>query len=127
LRDDTHAIQKALAAHDCIYMPPGNFLISGTITIGERQQLFGAGQSSILQCQSDDFNAVEMVADFAMLSDMRITGGDIGVKLYGRDRPCVQCAVSDVSVFGAKIGMQLDGYNDADKPCYWNNFERVLV
>ncbi len=127
LSDDTLAIQKALAAHDTVYVPPGTYLISGVITIGERQRLYGAGQVSVIECQDNSFNAVEFVADFGVLSDLRISGGAIGIKLYGRDRPCVQCAITDVTIFGAGIGVQLDGYEDPNFPCYWNNFDRVLV
>lgn len=127
LHDDTLAIQKALAAHDAVYIPPGTYLVSGTITLGERQRLYGAGQVSTLTAQDNSFNVVEIVADFATLSDMRINGGAIGVKLFGRDRPCVQCALTDVTVFAADIGIQLDGHNDPNFPCYWNNFDRVLV
>jgi len=127
LHDDTLAIQKALEAHDTVFMPPGTYLISGTITLGERQRLFGAGQVSVLQCQDNSFNGIEIVADFATLSDLRINGGAIGLKLFGRDRPCVQCAITDVTIFAADIGVQLDGHNDTNLPCYWNNFDRVLV
>lgn len=127
LSDDTLAIQKALAAHDAVYIPPGTYLISGTITLGERQRLYGAGQVSVLAAQDNSFNVIEIVADFATLSDLRINGGAIGVKLFGRDRPCVQCALTDVTVFAADIGIQLDGHNDPNFPCYWNNFDRVLV
>lgn len=45
----------------------------------------------------------------------------------GRGRPCVQCSVTDVTVFAADIGVQLDGHEDTNLPCYWNNFDRVLV
>lgn len=127
LNDDTLAIQKALAAHDAVYIPPGTYLISGTITLGERQRLFGAGQVSVLECQDNTFNAVEIVADFVTLSDMRVNGGAIGLKLYGEERPCVQCSITDVTIFGADIGVQLDGHDDTNLPCYWNNFDRVLV
>lgn len=127
LHDDTLAIQKALQAHDTVFVPSGTYLISGTITLGERQKLFGAGQVSVLECQDNSFNGVEIVADFATLSDLRINGGAVGLKLYGRDRPCVQCSITDVTVFAAAIGVQLDGYNDTNFPCYWNNFDRVLV
>ncbi len=127
LHDDTLAIQKALDAHDTVFMPPGTYLVSGTITLGERQRLFGAGQVSVLQCQDNSFNGIEIVADFATLSDLRINGGAIGLKLFGRDRPCVQCAITDVTIFAADIGVQLDGHNDTNLPCYWNNFDRVLV
>lgn len=127
LSDDTLAIQKALAAHDCVYIPPGTYLISGIITLGERQRLYGAGQVSVLECIDNSFNAVEIVADFAALSDLRINGGAIGLKLFGRDRPCVQTSVEDVSLFGQEIGIQLDGHDDTNLPCYWNNFDRVIV
>lgn len=127
LNDDTLAIQKALAAHDSVYLPPGTYLISGTITLGERQTLTGAGQVSVLECVSNSFNAVEIVADFATLSNLRINGGNIGLKLYGTTRPCVQCAITDVTIFAPNIGVQLDGNADPNFPCYWNNFDRVLV
>jgi hypothetical protein len=102
-------------------------LITGTITIGERQSLIGAGESSVIECVDTSFNALEMVADFARLANLRVVKGNIGLKLFGRDRPCVQCAVCDVSFFQQNIGIQLDGHNDTNKPCYWNNFDRVLV
>lgn len=127
LTDDTLAIQKALAAYDSVYLPEGTYFITGSITLGERQSLHGAGQTSVIKCQSRTFNAVEIVADYAMLSNLKIEGGHIGVKLYGRDRPCVQTSVTDVVIDATDIGVQLDGYTDTNKPCYWNNFDRVLV
>jgi hypothetical protein len=128
LNDDTLAFQKALAAHDSVFVPPGTYLLSGTVTLGERQRLHGAGQVSVLQCQNNSFNGVEMVADFATLSDLRINGGTKGLKLYSAGiRPCVQNSITDVTVFAADIGVQLDGGTDPNFPCYWNNFDRVLV
>lgn len=128
LHNDTLAFQKALAGHDSVYVPPGTYLISATITLGERQRLHGAGQVSVLQAQSNAFPAVAMVADFAALSDLRVNGGAVGIRLASAGvRPCVQNAVTDVTVFAADIGVQLDGGNDFDFPCYWNNFDRVLV
>lgn len=128
LHNDTLAFQKALAAHNSVYVPPGTYLISGPITLGERQRLHGAGQMSVIQCQSNSFNGVEIVADFATLSDLRIDGGAVGIKLYSAGvRPCVQNAITDVTVFGANIGVQLEGGSDFNFPCYWNNFDRVLV
>lgn len=127
LTDDTVSIQQALAAHDSIYIPAGTYFITGTITLGEKQSLIGAGQSSVLQCQDNSFNAVEIVADYATIADLRIEGGDVGVKLYGRDRPCVQNALRDLTIWLSNTGVQLDGYTDPAKPCYWNNVTRVLV
>lgn len=127
LTDDTLAIQQALTAYDSIYIPEGRYLISGTITLSAQQTIKGAGQTSVLVAQDKSFNAVEVVGDYAALSNFKIEGSAIGLKLYGRDRPCVQTSVTDVVIRGADIGVQLDGYNDTNKPCYWNNFERVLV
>ncbi len=127
LADDTLAIQQALAAHDAVFLPNGDYLISGTITVGERQTLIGAGSKSVLKCQADTFNAIEVPADHAMIANLRIEGGDVGIKLFGRDRPCVQTSVTDVTIVAPKTGVLLDGYTDTNKPCYWNNFDRVLV
>jgi Pectate lyase superfamily protein len=127
LTDDTLAIQKALTAYDSVYLPEGTYLISAPITLGERQTLRGAGQTSVIKCQSTSINAVEVVADYATLSNCRIEGAHIGLKLFGRDRPCVQTSVSDITIWGCQVGVRLDGYNDTNKPCYWNNFDRVLV
>lgn len=127
LTDDTLALQQALAAHDTVFLPPGIYLISAPITLGQRQALRGAGQKAVIKAQSNDFIAVEMAAGFAILSNLRIEGGLIGIKMFGRDGECVQNTVSDVQIIGAATGIQLDGYNDTNKPCYWNHVSRVLV
>lgn len=127
LTDDTLAIQKALAAYDSVFIPEGRYLISSTITIKARQTLKGAGQTAVLECQDKNFNAIEIVEDHSILADFRIEKGNIGIKLFGRDRPVVQTSVTDVTIVQSNIGVQLDGFNDTNKPCYWNNFDRVLV
>lgn len=127
LSDDTLAIQRALAAHDHVYVPPGTYLISAPVTLVERQSLVGAGQAATILANGDDFNAIEITGSYNRLADIRIEGGNIGLKLYGRDGVCVQNAVSDVCIFESHIGVQLDGHDNTDRPCYWNNLERVLV
>lgn len=126
LSDDTLAIQRALSAHNTVYIPTGTYLITGTITLGERQSLIGAGQGAVISCSSNSFVAIEIAHSYARLEYVRIEGGSIGILLRGRLGPCVQNNVTDVVLFGNGIGVQLDGYNDTDKPCYWNNFTRVL-
>jgi hypothetical protein len=127
LTDDTIAIQNALQSHDSIFIPEGIYLISATITLSARQSIKGAGQSAVIKCQDKSFNAIEVIEDHAAISDLRIEGGDIAIKLYGAARPVVQTAVTDVTIVAPNTGVQLDGYNDTNKPCYWNNFTRVLV
>ncbi|MEM6781973.1 MAG: glycosyl hydrolase family 28-related protein [Pseudomonadota bacterium] len=127
VNDDTIAIQQALSAHNVVFVPEGEYLTSSTITLGERQSLIGAGQRSVLKANSNSFNVIEVVADYAIISNLRIEQGDVGIQLIGKVRPVVQTAVTDVTIWQSNTGVQLDGYNDTNKPCYWNNFDRVLV
>lgn len=127
LTDDTIAIQQALSAHNAVFIPEGEYLVSSTITVGERQSLIGSGQRSVLKGQDKTFNIIEVTADYATIANLRIEQGDIGIQLIGKTRPVVQTSVSDVTVWQSNTGVQLDGYNDTNKPCYWNNFDRVLV
>jgi len=127
LTDDTLAIQQALSAYYNIFIPEGQFLITAPLRVGGAQALFGAGHASVIKCQSNQFNAIELPNGFARISALQIQGGAIGISLYGDDAACVQNNISDVSIIGADIGIQLDGYDDSNKPTYWNNFSRVLV
>ncbi len=127
LTDDTNAILSALAAHDAVYIPAGEYLITGTIRVNAGQSVTGAGSASALKCQGNGFNAIEVVGDYAALSNFKIEGGDVGIKLYGLIRPVVQTAVTDITILAPNTGVMLDGYNDTNKPCYWNTFTRVLV
>ena len=127
LTNDTVAIQNAIAAHDMVYIPPGEYLITGTITLTARKALIGAGQKSVLKCNAQTFNAIEITEDHCTVHNFRIEGGDIGIKLYGATRPVVQTSVSDITIVSSNIGVQLDGGANPSFPCYWNNFDRVLV
>lgn len=127
LADDTNAIINALTAADAVFIPEGTYLISSTIRLRARQSMIGAGQVSVIKANADNFNPIEVVEDHCSISNIRIEGGDIGVKLYGLTRPVVQTAITDVTIVAPNIGVQLDGYNNTNYPCYWNNFTRVLV
>lgn len=125
--DDTLPIQQALSAHDAVYVPPGTYLITSPVTVAASQALFGAGQKSVIKCSSTAFNAIEIPEGYTRIDNLRIEGGAIGIKLFGRDSECVQNNISNVVISGAATGIMLDGYNDTNKPCYWNNFSRVLI
>lgn len=128
LTDDTNAFINALAAHDSVFVPAGEYLVTATITLGERKTLLGAGQHSVIKGQSNSFNIIEIPADFATLGALRIENGDIALLLKsGLSRPVVQTSVFDVTLWSPNIGIQLDGGSSLDYPCYWNNFDRVLV
>ncbi|MFM2044459.1 MAG: hypothetical protein RLY86_3035 [Pseudomonadota bacterium] len=137
--DDTAAIRAALAAHRAVFLPAGTYRTSQTITLGYGQSLYGVGEASVIQARPQafdpadwngypsGFNAVEMVDGYAALRDLRIVGGASGVKMYGRDGPCVKNVVENVSIWDTLIGIVLDGYDSPDRPCYWNSIARVLV
>ena len=127
--DDTISIQQALLAHDTVFIPNGVYLISATIEIEANKTLIGAGQKSILRGNSSNFNLIEVVSDYVTLSAFRLEQGNVGLKLQGKNRPCVQNSITDLTIWQAQIGVQLDGTGStvALNPCYWNNFDRVLV
>lgn len=127
LTDDTNAIINALSAADSVFLPEGDYLVSSTITLAARQSLIGAGQTSVLKGLDNSFNILEITADYVTVSDLRIENGDCGIKLYGAVGPVVQTSVTDVTIVAPNTGVMLDGYDDTAKPCYWNNFARVLV
>ncbi len=127
IADDTTAIINAISASDSVFLPEGEYLVSGTIQLTARQSIFGAGQQSVLKASGNGFNVIEVVEDHARIANLRIEGGDVGIKLYGLTRPVVQTSVSDVTIVAPNTGVQLDGYTNVNFPCYWNNFDRVLV
>ncbi len=139
ITDDTAAIQAALASHRAVFLPEGVYRTSGTITLGYGQSIHGVGEGSVIQARPtafdpvnypaypSQFNAIEMVDGYAAVRDLRIVGGASGIKLYGRDGPCVKNIVENVSIWDTIIGLVLDGYADTDRPCYWNSIARVLV
>ncbi len=127
VRDDTAAFQAALAAALRVSVPAGRYRITSPLVLGENRTLEGVGQGTVLVADGDDFPLIELPAAYASLRDMRLEGGEIGVLMLGRDGPCVQNALTDLVIWRAKYGLVLDGYDSPDRPCYWNNFDRVLV
>lgn len=125
--NDTPAFQLALAAHQSVYVPPGTYIIQSGLELGEGTSLFGAGQASIIRASNSSFDLISMVASYGQLHNLRLENGRYGIRLYGKSSPCVQNAVTDVTIWGAQTGIVLDGYQSPDHPCYWNNFARVLV
>ena len=126
LHDDTLAFQKALGSHDAVFVPGGTYIISQTIELREGQTLAGAGDVSVLK-SSSAITLIEMSASYATLQYMKLVGGSVGLKLYGKTSPCVNNSVTDLTIWQAGTGILLDGYQSPDNPCYWNNFDRVLV
>lgn len=127
IADDTLAVQAALAAAQTVFVPAGTYRISQPIDIGFAQRLYGAGQGSTLAAASNNNDLLRLPNSYAQIDHLRLEGGAAGIRLFGRDGPCVQNAIQDVTIWGAETGLVLDGYTDTQKPCYWNNIDRLLV
>ncbi|CAK0740069.1 Pectate_lyase_3 domain-containing protein [Azospirillaceae bacterium] len=126
--DDATAIQSALTAFGSVYVPAGIYCIANTITLGYGQTLFGEGQTSILRATPDaTFDAVLLTDGYATLRNLRIEGGQAGVRLRGQTGPSVQNALLDLTLWDQAYGLILDGYAQTERPCYWNNITRVLI
>ena len=127
IADDTLAIQTALTAATAVFVPPGIYRVTATLPVGYGQSFYGSGAGSIIRADGDDFPVILLPDSYASLHHLRIEQGMVGIKLTGRDGPCVQNAVHDIVVWDTETGVVLDGGDNPDRPCYWNNFARVLV
>lgn len=137
--DCSDAIDAALAAASTVLLVPGTYRVSRPVVLGYGQTLMGVGEGSVLQARPDPFdgaapiysqtgwNAVEVVDGYAAIRNLRIVGGASGIKLFGRDGPCVKTVVENVSIWDAVIGIVLDGHDSPDRPCYWNHIARTLI
>ncbi|MBP2293087.1 glycosyl hydrolase family 28-related protein [Azospirillum rugosum] len=125
--DDTIAIQAALTSATAVHVPPGTYRITNTLTVAYGKTLVGAGQSSIIRGASNAFDLIHLPDGYATLSGLRLEQGDAGVRLFGRDGPCVHNSVSDLTLWEPRVGLLFDGYTDPNWPCYWNMVSRVLV
>ena len=125
--DDTLAIQAALTSATAVYVPPGTYRIANTLTVAYGRTLAGAGQSSVIVGASNAFDLIHLPEGYATVSGLRLEQGDAGVRLFGRDGPCVHNTLSDLTLWEPRVGLVFDGYADPNRPCYWNMVSRVLV
>ncbi len=125
--DDTLAIQAALTSATAVYVPPGTYRITNTLTVGYGQTLYGAGQSSVIAGASAGFDLIHLPDGYATVAGLRLEKGDAAVKLFGRDGPCVHNTLSDLTIWDPRVGLLFDGYTDPNWPCYWNMVSRILV
>ncbi len=125
--DDTLAIQAALTTAKAVHVPSGTYRITNTLTLGHGKSLIGAGQSAVITGASTAFDLIHIPDGYATLANLRLEQGKAGVRLFGRDGPCVQNSLSDLTLWNPQVGLVFDGYTDPNFPCYWNNMSRILV
>lgn len=124
--DDTVAFQRALTASKSVFVPKGIYRITSTIVLGDGQSLVGVGDASELRTTLS-ITLIQIGGSYNHIANLKLFGGDVGLKFAGISGPCVNNAVVDVSVWQSQTGILLDGGTDTNKPVYWNNFTRVLV
>jgi hypothetical protein len=126
IADDTIAFQNALTASKSVFVPKGTYRILSTLTLREGQSLVGVGDASEIQT-THPITIIHVGGSYNQIANLKLFGGDIGLKFAGLGVPCVNNAVVDVSVWQAQTGIMLDGGTSTSSPVYWNNFTRVLV
>ena len=139
LVDCAPAFAAAFAENDAVFVPPGVWRIASPIVLGYGQSLFGVGDASVIQAREDpwdanalpaypsNFDAIEVQDGYCQVRDFKIVGGNSAVKLYGRTGPCVKNVIENLTIWDAVIGITLDGYDDTQKPIYWNHVARILI
>lgn len=139
IADDTAAINQAIQENKTVFLPPGTYRTTAPITLGFGCSLFGSGDTTTIQARDfpydeinlptypSDFNAIEIVEGYNTIQNLRIVGGATGINLYGRDGPCVKNVIENVTIWDTINGITLDGWNDTEKPCYWNNYSHILI
>lgn len=137
--DDTVALNTALEENNAVFLPPGTYRTTAPVVVPYGRMLFGAGDVSVIQARDfpydeieqptypSTFNAVEIVEGYSIVKDLRVVGGASGIMLYGRDGPCVKNVIENVSIWDSSQGLVFDGWDDTNKPCYWNNASRLLI
>jgi hypothetical protein len=137
--NDAPAINQCLQENKLAILSPGIYRTADPIILNYGMSLIGYGDMSIIQAQEEPLdqnelppysaahNAVEIVEGYCLVQDLKIIGGASALFLAGKVSPCVKNVIENVTIWDAQIGVTLDGWNDTNKPCYWNNISRVLV
>lgn len=102
--DNLSVIQTALNTYGMVYVPPGNFKISGTLVIPAGGKILGSGYNSIISATAGD-TLVRMNLN-ATIENLRLDGtdaaGQVGVYWKG-------LAVIGVSVINCHISDMIQG------------------
>ncbi|MCV6599450.1 MAG: hypothetical protein OIF36_03100 [Alphaproteobacteria bacterium] len=127
ITDDTNSIKNALRESSSVFFPEGIYNISSSLEVKYGQFIFGLGNNSIISAINNSFDVINVTSGMSNIHDIKIINGNAGIKLYGKDSPCVQNIIENVIIESAEMGIVLDGYNSKSNPCYWNNFNNILI
>lgn len=126
--DDSAAFAAAFSAFNAVFVPQGTFYISRPIDLQSNQMLFGSGNGSIIQTNANNsYDAVRIQGRDNIVANLKIQNGNAGIRLYGFTTECTQNNIVEVQIYDCNYGLLLDGYTNTTKPCYWNNFDNILI
>lgn len=138
--DDTAAFVAALAAHDHVFVPSGEYYLTSTLLIDSEKDLWGAGKSTILKFRAASFDkdtlpaawntttdGVQLKGFGARVSNFRIVGANAGLVMLGVGKECTGNIAENIEVWDCVTGVKLSGGTDTNYPCYWNRLFNVLV
>lgn len=125
--DDTAAIQSALNANAAVVFPPGTYITSAPLTITNSQIVTGSGNQTIIQATGSAYDVFQVTGSYNTITNLKTQNGLAGFRFFGKTSPCVENSMQDVGIWGAQYGLVLDGYQNTNNPCYWNNFDRILI
>lgn len=127
IEDDTNPIKNALAAHDCIFIPPGTYRITATLEIGDGKLITGAGAVSIIKTANNNFDAIAMIGTYSVLQHLCIDGGETGLRLYGKNASFAHNSAGNILFQNQSVGIELDGYIDPQHGCDGNRLYQITI
>jgi hypothetical protein len=102
--DSTAAIQAAITALPAgggrIYMPPGTYKLTSSLTVSTSNVLIeGSGFSTILSCATNTFAALLFAqVNRCIVRDLKIDAPDSGVKFGTAGTGCIDCLAENIWV-----------------------------
>lgn len=124
--DSTSAIQAAIASGNAVYIPKGEYKLTGQLTLASYQIMYGDGpNSSILRCDTSvHTNVFLLVNGRCTISDFALTGNTsvspkVGVGVYlanssGQYNFTGHSSVNDVQCSYFSVGFQVNNYFDLE-------------
>jgi hypothetical protein len=134
--DDTDAINNALTAGSCIYIPAGTYKITSTLYVSAGKKIYGDGVSTIIKPYLASGSAAFTVGNPAnnvlsygcQVTDLQISPpssytGTIGVLIYS----CVGGYFSNIEIQPSDTNMSITGFKfDGGESGFFNIFENCL-